>query len=55
MKIHKSDPVALSGIAFKSWQEIMALVKERAIERAGLHNETKVFGRIQDDAQESWE
>lgn len=39
MRIHKSDPVALSGYAFKSWQEIMSAVAERARERKALLTE----------------
>ena len=36
MRIHKSDPVALSGYTFRSWQEIMSAVAERARERKAL-------------------
>lgn len=39
MRIHKSDPVALSGYAFRSWQEIMAAVADRARERKDLLTE----------------
>jgi len=39
MRIHKSDPIAISGYAFRSWQEIMAMVAERARERKALLTE----------------
>lgn len=57
MRIHKTDPAYCAARAHgcKDWREIMAMVKERAIERAELLAERNTWNGIQNAAQESWE
>lgn len=57
MRIHKSDPayIAPRCHGIKDWRDIMAMVKERAIERAETLAEWDTWNRIQNAAQESWE
>lgn len=57
MRIHKSDAayIAPRCHGIKDWREIMAMVKERAIERAELLAERNTWDSIQNAAQESWE
>ena len=55
MKIHKSDPADIASRGCKTWQEIMEMVRQRAIERMETLAERNQWNRIQNAAQESWE
>ena len=46
MRIHKSDARDIAPRGCKTWQEIMEMVKQRAIERAGILSERRVMGQI---------
>lgn len=46
MKIHKSDPADIASRGCKTWQEIMEMVKQRAIERTGVLSERRVMGDV---------
>lgn len=56
MQIHQTDPAFIAHrFGYRSWEEIMQVVAHRRSVRQGIAEERKAFGRMQDEAEESWD